>query len=239
MEMKENDGDGVRRDGDGDDDDDDGWREMTFCSKVRYVCGNVTVEPLLALFQVSCVLSGLTTQNLNLRKACRVNLRLDERACDGLENKNATFYAREEVEVQQLVADMLVWQTVVQSAVPCALVVFVGSWSDRNGRRKPCMLVPVVGELVRNAGLLLCVYYFYELRLEAAGLVESVPTSIAGGLTVLYLAAFSYIGDVSSVSARRHEHANAARGVRSIRRRPFTFFRPSDGQFSTRLFRVK
>lgn len=201
MEVKDKDGSSMvlRREND-EDDEDDGWPEMTFRSKVEYVLRNITVEPLLAFFQVSSVLSNLTTQNLNLQKACRVNLRMDDRVCHGLENKNASFYAHEEVQVQQLVTDMLIWQTIIQSSVPCVLVIFVGSWSDRNRKRKPCMLVPIVGELIRNAGLLLCVYYFYELKLEAAGLMESVPTSIAGGLTVLYLAAFSYIGDVSSVS---------------------------------------
>lgn len=57
--------------------DDNGWREMGFGSKVKHVVQNITVEPMLALFQVSSVLSGLTTQNLNLQKACRVNLRMD------------------------------------------------------------------------------------------------------------------------------------------------------------------
>lgn len=207
MELIEKDGgppvprldDGEGNEADGDNDADD-WRQMAFGSKAKYVFQNITIEPLLALFQVSSVLSSLTTQNLNLQKACSVNLRLDEDVCYGLKNKNTTFYADQEVAVQQLVADMLIWQTIIQSSVPCVLVVFIGSWSDRNRKRKPCMLVPIIGELVRNAGLLLCVYYFYELALEVAGLVESIPTSIAGGLSVLYLAAFSYIGDVSSVS---------------------------------------
>lgn len=190
-----------------DDQDSADWREMGFCSKTKYVFKNITVEPLLALFQVSSVLSSLTTQNLNLQKACRVNLRLDDTVCYGLENKNVSLYANEEVQVQQLVADMLVWQTVIQSSIPCILVIFIGSWSDRNRKRKPCMLIPVLGELVRNVGLLLCVFYFSELKMEIAGLVESIPTSIAGGLTVLYLAAFSHVGDISSVSILYIRHA--------------------------------
>ncbi|KAF0767383.1 Solute carrier family 46 member 3 [Aphis craccivora] len=182
------------------DEDSNSWQGLGFCSKVKYVFRNITVEPLLAFFQVSSVLSTLTTQNLNLQKACRVNLKLSDDVCDGLENKNMSFYADQEVQVQQQVADMLIWQTIIQSSIPCILVIFIGSWSDRNGKRKPCMLVPVVGEIIRNIGLLICVFYFNELKMEVAGLVESIPTSMAGGLTVLYLAAFSYIGDISSVS---------------------------------------
>lgn len=183
-----------------DDEDSNSWQRLGFCSKVKYVFQNITVEPLLAFFQVSSVLSTLTTQNLNLQKACRVNLKLSDDVCDGLENKNMSLYADQEVQVQQQVADMLIWQTIIQSSIPCILVIFIGSWSDRNRKRKPCMLVPVIGEIIRNIGLLICVFYFNELKMEVAGLVESIPTSMAGGLTVLYLAAFSYIGDISSVS---------------------------------------
>lgn len=189
--------------GSDDDEGDGGWREMGYCSRAQYVFRNITVEPLLALFQVSSVLSSLTTQNLNLQKACRVNLRMDDEVCFGLEHKNISSFVAEEVQVQQAVADMLIWQTVIQSSVPCVLVIFIGSWSDRNRKRKPCMLVPILGELVRNVGLLLCVYYFYQLPMEVAGLVESIPTSMTGGLAVLYLAAFSYMGDISSVSETR------------------------------------
>lgn len=182
------------------DDVDDGWKEMGCCSKIKFVFRNITVEPLLAFFQVSSVMSSLTTQNLNLQKACRVNLQMNDDICYGLENKNMTFYANEEVQVQQLVSDMLIWQTIIQSSIPCILVIFIGSWSDRYRKRKPFMLIPVFGELLRNIGLLLCVFYFNELKMEIAGLVESIPTSVAGGLTVLYMSAFSYIGDISSVS---------------------------------------
>jgi PCFT/HCP family folate transporter-like MFS transporter 1/3 len=185
---------------------------MGFCSKAGHFARNITVEPLMTLFQVSSVLSSLTTQNLNLQKACRVNLRLDDHVCAGLENKNMSLYAEQEVQVQQMVADMLIWQTVLQSTMPCVLVVFIGSWSDRNRKRKPCMLVPVIGELIRNAGLLLCVFDW--LSMEVAGFAESVPTSITGGLTVLYMSAFAYIGDISTVSGERGRftgHCNTLR----------------------------
>lgn len=172
-----------------------------FSSRAAHALRNITVEPLLGVFQLSVILSSLTTQNLNLQKACRVNLKLDGAACDALRGgRNATAaYRSEEIEVQQLVAGMMVWQNVIQNTVPCILVIFIGSWSDRNRRRKPFMLMPVLGELVRNAGLIACVFYFYELPMEVAGIVESVPSSVTGSLPVLFLAVFAYVGDISTV----------------------------------------
>lgn len=33
--------------------------------------------------------------------------------------------------VQQIVAGMTAWKAVVQSALPCMMILFYGSWSDR------------------------------------------------------------------------------------------------------------
>lgn len=83
-------------------------------------------------------------------------------------------YTREEQEVQQLVASMGVWKTILQSALPAFLIMFVGSWSDRWGKRKPCMLLPIVGELLTSIGLMVCTYFYYELPMEVAGFVEGL-----------------------------------------------------------------
>lgn len=111
-------------------------------------------------------------------------------------------YTKEdEVVVQELVADMIIWKTIVQSSIPSVLIIFIGSWSDRNHKRKPCMLIPIIGEFLTSIGLLLCTYYFYELPMEVAGLVESVPPAMTGGWMTMFMAVFSYVGDVTTVSA--------------------------------------
>lgn len=186
-------------------------------SRMKRVLWAVHVEPFVFCYVLSRTLMMLATQNLTLQKACRVNLRLANDTCAALDDMSGTSGGggdgngssvvtatasriANEVATQQLVANMLVWQLVIQSSVPCVLAVFVGSWSDRNRRRVPCMLVPVAGELVRVVGLLACVYFFDSLPMEAVGLVEALPTSLAGGRMVLFNAVFSYVGDVTTVS---------------------------------------
>ncbi|VVC34721.1 Hypothetical protein CINCED_3A007627 [Cinara cedri] len=182
--------------------DDEEWRKISIKSKTMNFFRNITVEPLLGVFQLSIILTSLTTQNLNLQKACRVNLELGEHVCTALEKQNATLYKTEELQVQELVTGMLIWQNIIQNTIPCMLVMFIGPWSDRNRKRKPFMLMPILGELVRNVGLIVCVYFFYELPMEVAGLVESIPSSITGSLPVLFLAVFAYVGDISTVKSR-------------------------------------
>ncbi|CAH0388966.1 unnamed protein product [Bemisia tabaci] len=169
---------------------------------IKICLRNTTVEPLIGFYIIPCVLASLATQNLSLDKACRVNLRFNSSVCDALVDRNTKNYTQQETEVQQLVAAMSIWKTILQSSIPAVLIVFLGSWSDRNCRRKPLMLIPVIGECCTVIGLLFCTYFFYELPMEVAGLCESLFPALTGGWMTMFMAVFSYIGDVTSVENR-------------------------------------
>jgi PCFT/HCP family folate transporter-like MFS transporter 1/3 len=184
------------------DDSHDTWKTMSIVPKAKFVLKNCTIEPMFGCYIMTSVLTSMCTQNLNLQKACRVNLMLNDTVCSALETQNSKDYGKEEVRVQELVADMMIWKTLVQSSIPAVLIMFVGSWSDRNCRRKPCMMMPIVGELLTSLGLLVCTYYFYEMPVGIVGLVECLPPAMTGGWMTMDMAVFSYIGDVSSVSSK-------------------------------------
>lgn len=112
------------------------WIEKTFKEKFKHIKSNVTVEPMVACFIMSSVLASLATQNLNLEKACRVNLDYGEVICDALQKRHAANYTKEEISVQSLVAGMLGWKSVVQNLMVCSLILFWGGWSDKHRRRK-------------------------------------------------------------------------------------------------------
>lgn len=97
---------------------------------------------------------------------------------------------------------MSIWKTILQSALPSILILFLGAWSDRWGCRKPCMLLPIVGEFLTSMGLILCTYFFYELPMEVAGVVEALFPAITGGWFTMFMAVFSYMGDVTSLETR-------------------------------------
>ncbi|KAL5244759.1 hypothetical protein ACI65C_012169 [Semiaphis heraclei] len=168
----------------------------------RRFCSGVTVEPVVACYMTAFTMVTLTVSNLNLQKACRVNLQLPDETCEALVTKTAGGYPADEVAVQKLVTGMMMWQTCAQNVLPCVLMLLVGAWSDRTRKRVPCMLLPLYGELARNAGQLLCVYYFYQLPMEAAGVAETIPLALTGGQTLMTMTAYSYIGDATSLGQR-------------------------------------
>ncbi|XP_018800465.1 PREDICTED: solute carrier family 46 member 3 [Bactrocera latifrons] len=175
--------------------------KLTWREKLQKVINNITVEPILAAYIMPSVLSGLATQNLNLEKACRVNMDYGEVVCDALTRRDTANYTLEEETVQQMVARMAAWKTVIQSMFPCLLILFWGSWSDRHHRRKPCILIPIIGEFLGTVGLILCVY-FERTPMEVAALTEAIFPSLSGGWFTMLMGVFSYIADITTEEER-------------------------------------
>lgn len=178
------------------------WKQLTIREKCRFFWDNITVEPVLAFYIMPSVFASLATQNLNLEKACRVNLAYSKEVCDALSNRDTANYTAEEAAVQQLVAQMGIWKTSLLAAFPAFIILFGGAWSDRWGRRKPCIVIPILGEFFTVIGLILCTYFFYELPMEVAGLIEGIVPALTGGWFVMFMGIFSYVGDVTSVETR-------------------------------------
>lgn len=155
------------------------FKEMSFSEKVRYIYNHITLEPMVACFILPSMLLMLGVQNLNLEKACRVNLDYNQTVCDALRARQTANYGQQEIAIQKLVATMTGWKQAITSAIPCLLILFFGSWSDRHGRRKPCILIPLCGQIVMAFALLLCVY-FDRTPIEVAIFVEVFFPCITG-----------------------------------------------------------
>ncbi|BES90891.1 Adenylate cyclase [Nesidiocoris tenuis] len=177
-------------------------RHVSVREKFNNIISNVTVEPILLCYILPNYIANLATMNMNLEKACRVNLNYSSDLCDEIARRNTSGLEKEDENIQVLVLRMTYWQSVLRSSLPALLILFLGSFSDRTGRRKPFMLLPVFGELMVSMGLLLCRYFFYEWPLEVAGAIEGFFPAITGSWSTMFMAVFSYMGDVTSLEAR-------------------------------------
>lgn len=178
------------------------WKEMSYIEKAKHMISMITVEPILACYVMPSVLSALATQNLYLEKACRVNLHFEDHICDSLTRRDTANYTYHEEEVQKLVASVAGWKTVLQSFLPCFILIFLGAYSDRVGRRKFCMLLPIVGEFLTSIGLMVNTFFFYQLPLEVAAVTEAIFPALTGGWFTMFVGVFSYIADVTTDEQR-------------------------------------
>ncbi|XP_041975987.1 proton-coupled folate transporter-like [Aricia agestis] len=177
-------------------------QKLTTREKFKSLKGNITVEPCLAFFMITSVVTMLGTQNLNLEKACRVNLKLNDTICTALTLRQRENLTQEEDEVQKLVASVEGWKSVIHTAFPVILMMFIGAWSDRTGRRKVCILMPVAGECITCVLNLINTYFFYEVSVEWTALMGTIFLSVTGAWYTMFLGTFSYIVDISSKQTR-------------------------------------
>ncbi|KAJ8732261.1 hypothetical protein PYW08_014991 [Mythimna loreyi] len=177
-------------------------KKKTFKEKIAVIKENITVEPLLICHVIPGVLSRLATQNLNLDKACRVNMQFGDHICDALIAKEETKYLKQELAVQELISGMEMWKHVLLTALPTFLIIFVGAWSDKTGKRKICILLPILGDLLMCISNILSVYFFYEVPVEVTMFFEGFFPAITGSWVTMYMGVFAYISDISSTESR-------------------------------------
>lgn len=178
------------------------YRDGTFTEKLCYIKDNITVEPLLAGLIIPSVISRFAMGNFNLDKACRVNLGFPYEICDALIRKNNKNYTSYEKEVQKLIASIDIWKSVINTALPCIIIMFLGAWSDRTGKRKLCILLPICGELATSINNIINVYFFYEIPVQVTVFLETIFPAITGGWVTMFLGVFSYISDITSEESR-------------------------------------
>lgn len=177
-------------------------KKLTFTEKLRTIKNNITVEPIMLCYIMPSILASLTTQNLNLEKACRVNLNYSDEICIALNLRQTENYTDYEENVQLLIASIQGWKNAMQTTIPAILILFVGAWSDKTGKRKACIILPIIGEFLTCIGFLLNTYFFYELPVEVAALTESLFPAITGGYFTNFVGMFSYIGDITTIEDR-------------------------------------
>lgn len=101
--------------------------KLSFKEKAKLIFSNITVEPIIICYIIPSMMGALAGENLNLEKACRVDLSLDTQICDSLSNRNASGYPEDiEVKIQRMVASQSSWKNIIQSVFPAFLLMFLG-----------------------------------------------------------------------------------------------------------------
>ncbi|CAH1117021.1 unnamed protein product [Phaedon cochleariae] len=162
----------------------------------------VTVEPLIAFYQMALTLTKPALDNLEFEKSCRGNLNFTDTICDSILKGHHNNYTNENNEIQVLISNMHSWQQPLQSFAPLLLILFLGSYSDRQKCRKPFFIIPIVGELLGTVGCMLCALNMKAWPLELQGFFQKVVPSLFGGQAMMVMATTAYIADISSTKTR-------------------------------------
>ncbi|XP_072929172.1 lysosomal proton-coupled steroid conjugate and bile acid symporter SLC46A3-like [Epargyreus clarus] len=150
------------------------------------------LEPALVGAMLAINLGQTSLQNLYLRTACTVDLQYKPEICDrgvGEEFRIA------EAASQMVVSRINISRSFVGSLICSIVLLFVGPWSDCSGRRKPLLILPLVGMSVMTTGVLLLLTFPGATTAQVLYVVQ-IPISLGGNFGLLLAAAFSHIGDL-------------------------------------------
>ncbi|XP_060516484.1 uncharacterized protein LOC132695972 [Cylas formicarius] len=178
------------------------FRQMTMKERSLYIREVITVEPIIAAYVMAALLVKPALLVLEFEKACKANLGFNDTVCNTIVNSEQDVYPEVNVAIQERIGIVHSWQYPIQSVMPLILVLFLGSYSDRHQLRKPFLVLPLLGELFAVAGCILSVIFMKSWTLEVLGVVQTVIPSFFGGQTMIVMAVFAYIADVSTLEMR-------------------------------------
>ncbi|XP_063628774.1 proton-coupled folate transporter-like [Cydia splendana] len=170
--------------------------------RLKYLRSNITVEPIMAGLVIPAAMAKLAIQNLNLAKACLVKLNYGPEICNPLIDKHGSNLTEYEREVQKVISSIETWRSIIHTALPTLVVMFMGAWSDRTGNRKICMLLPIFGDLLMTVSNIVCTILFYEIPVEVTMFLEVLFPAITGGWVTIFIGIFSYISDITTPETR-------------------------------------
>ncbi|OXA63563.1 proton-coupled folate transporter [Folsomia candida] len=180
------------------------------------VCKTLSVEPAGFLLICSAVVSHLIFQNIVMETACRNDLGYEAETCKEIITKVNATYKTQEREIQKVVAGVQAMMSVIFGCITVLVVLFIGPWSDANGRKMP-LLMSCVG-IFSYSGLMLLGYFLLgKVKLTAMALTLMVvgPITITGGGAVFAMSAYSYIADTTSEKSRTLRTGVLSASVRS------------------------
>ncbi|XP_042875441.1 proton-coupled folate transporter-like isoform X2 [Penaeus japonicus] len=159
------------------------------CGRLAAWAATVSVEPVLFLHNLASQVVWVASQDLLVEKACLVNYGYAKDVCGDLTHHN-----EEQARVQDLVSEFLMYRSIFETSIKVIFVLYLGSWSDRTGRKIP-LVISLLGLLGESA-----VFLANALSPSwgvSMALLSSVPYSLSGGTHALLMLAFAHLADTS------------------------------------------
>ena len=129
---------------------------MGLVDRFKGLVASIYIEPAVFLFYICYGIFFVTSQQLYIEKACKVNLGHNDTVCDNLADHNAT-----QLEAQKLISVLQV-SSVPLNKMLCSL--FAASRATMGRCR--VFLASLAGYVLLNVIFMVNAYWFYELKVN-------------------------------------------------------------------------
>lgn len=168
----------------------------------------IRLEGAALLISFAINLSSAVFQNQVLYQSCIVVFKYNDTVCNdigtGKVNSDPQLKAIENI-VQPFSSKIFMAESLVQAIIPAFIVLFIGAWSDKFGR-KPALLGTSSGYVC---------FFVIKMIIAAVSLkqnvnpwiyiVASIPVSLSGGLCAILSAVYCYVADLTTYYERPYK----------------------------------
>ncbi|XP_072930552.1 lysosomal proton-coupled steroid conjugate and bile acid symporter SLC46A3 [Epargyreus clarus] len=154
----------------------------------------VTVEPSMFFYMMAFMVTTVFEQNFFVFRACTVNHGYSEEVC-----YNISSYVDINKEVQKTTSIFHQWNGIANHIAPLVLAFFLGSYSDKRGR-KILIVAGMLGKLFYS--IMFTLNTMNAWPVEYLIFTATFPCALTGADLAIFAGCFAYVADVSSMKNR-------------------------------------
>ncbi|XP_012158008.1 proton-coupled folate transporter isoform X1 [Ceratitis capitata] len=157
----------------------------------------ISVEPTMFLYMFAFMITSVVEQDFFVQKACRVNNNFSEEICSNIKADENAAYKK---QVQITTAKFHQIESISAHVFPIILALFLGSFSDRRGRKFP-LLMGLTGKLIYSV-MIVVNARMKTWPLEYVIYTATLPSALTGADVAIFASCFAYISDISTLKNR-------------------------------------
>ncbi|CAO1338756.1 unnamed protein product [Diamesa tonsa] len=166
-----------------------------FTNFSKDICQLVVRKEAYGITCGSDTITNITEDALNMISVKHSNI--FELVRDNLTNVVQAICDVENV-VQVHLADINAIRIPISTFGPLIIILFAAGWSDKKGRRVPCMILPFLGEAFGFLTLFISALFMNDIPVEIPTYLYKIVPSVTGADSLMTIAAFSYLGAIST-----------------------------------------
>lgn len=157
------------------------------------------IEVIMFLYMFSYIMRSVSSTSMIVDKVCIVHLNQSEYDCHHLkEHKDL------KSTVEKIANNYHLGHSMIQMIPSAILACFIGSWSDKYGRKAP-VVIALVGIIIDGLGSSICAGFFYS-RVEYY-FIPAIFTGFSGGFIGVLTVLYSYASDITTFKQRTMKYA--------------------------------
>lgn len=169
----------------------------SLCQRLIHLVESISVEPTMFLYMFAFMFTSVVEQEFFVQKACRVNHNFSAEICA---NINANENKEHKQQVLDTTASFHQWENIAAHVFPIIIALFLGSFSDRRGRKFP-LLLGLVGKLIYSV-MIVVNAKMTNWPVEYIIYTATLPSALTGADVAIFASCFAYISDITTLAQR-------------------------------------